>query len=147
MSVHENLALGGWLWRRRRAQLAERLGRVYDALPQLVEWCDRRMGLLSGGQQKLVEIGRALVSSPSVILLDEPTAGVASAVADELLALLRGLAERDGVAVLMVEQNLELALRAADYGYCLVAGRNSTEGLATDVLDRLPEIVESWLWA
>jgi len=146
MTVHENLALGGWLWRRKRAELEPRLTRVYDALPKLREWRDRRMGLLSGGQQKLVELGRALVSTPSVILLDEPTAGVAPAAAEELLGLLREIAERDHVAVLMVEQNLEPALRAADHAYCLVAGRNSTEGEAADVLGRLEEIVESWLW-
>ena len=147
MSVHENLALGGWLWRRARAELVDRLQRVYRALPQLGEWRDRRMGLLSGGQQKLVEIGRSLVSSPSVLLLDEPTAGLAPAVAEHLFALLRGIAERDHVAVLMVEQNLEPALRAADDGYCLVGGRNSAEGAAPEMLERLPEIVESWLWA
>jgi ABC-type branched-subunit amino acid transport system ATPase component len=81
-----------------------------------------------------------------VILLDEPTAGVAPAVADELLALIRDIAKRDGVAVLIVEQNLEPALRAGDHVYCLVGGRNSTEGAAADVLARLPQIVESWLW-
>lgn len=146
MSVHENLKLGGWLWRRNRAELAPRLARVYEALPNLGKWRDRRMGLLSGGQQKLVELGRALVSTPRVIMLDEPTAGVAPGAATELLQLLRGIAERDQVAVLMVEQNLEPALEVADHAYSLVAGRNSTEGPAGDVLDRLPEIVESWLW-
>jgi branched-chain amino acid transport system ATP-binding protein len=146
MTVHENLALGGWLWRRNRAELAPRLARVYEALPNLKKWRNRRMGLLSGGQQKLVELGRALVSTPRVILLDEPTAGVAPGAATELLELLREIAERDQVAVLMVEQNLEPALEAADHAYSLVAGRNSTEGPAGDVLDRLPEIVESWLW-
>ena len=146
MTVHENLALGGWLWRRNRAELAPRLARVYEALPNLKKWRNRRMGLLSGGQQKLVELGRALVSTPQVILLDEPTAGVAPGAATELLELLREIAERDQVAVLMVEQNLGPALEAADHAYSLVAGRNSTEGPAGEVLDRLPEIVESWLW-
>jgi branched-chain amino acid transport system ATP-binding protein len=146
MSVHENLTLGAWLWRGNRAELAPRLARVYESLPNLGKWRNRPMGLLSGGQQKLVELGRALVSTPRVIMLDEPTAGVAPGAAAELLHLLRGIAERDKVAVLMVEQNLEPALEAADHAYSLVAGRNSTEGPAGDVLDRLPEIVESWLW-
>jgi ABC-type branched-subunit amino acid transport system ATPase component len=146
MSVHENLKLGGWLWRRNRAELAPRLSRVYEVLPNLGKWRNRRMGLLSGGQQRLVELGRALVSAPRVIMLDEPTAGVAPGAAAELLEVLRGIAERDQVAVLMVEQNLEPALEVADRAYSLVAGRNSTEGPAGDVLDRLPEIVESWLW-
>jgi branched-chain amino acid transport system ATP-binding protein len=146
MTVHENLMLGAWLWRRDHTQVVARLSHVYGVLPKLDELRNRRLGLLSGGQQKLVEIGRALVSSPRVLILDEPTAGVSPALADELLALLREIAERDGAAVLMVEQNLEPALRAADHAYCLAAGRNSTEGSAADVLARLPEIVESWLW-
>ena len=117
-----------------------------STFPKLIEWRNKRMGLLSGGQQKLVELGRALVSRPSVIILDEPTAGLAPPAAEELLALLRELAQGQGVTVLMVEQNLEPALRTADHAYCVVAGRNSTDGPAQEILGRLPEIVESWLW-
>ena len=146
MSVHENLALGGWLWRRDRSQLGSRMDSVYEHLPKLTEWRNKRMGLLSGGQQKLVELGRALVSRPSVIILDEPTAGLAPPAAEELLELLRQLAQGQGVTVLMVEQNLEPALRTADHAYCVVSGRNSTDGPAQEILGRLPEIVESWLW-
>jgi branched-chain amino acid transport system ATP-binding protein len=147
MSVHENLVLGGWLWRRDREELARRLAHVYAALPMLKEWGGRQLGLLSGGQQKLVEIGRALVSAPGVLILDEPTAGVSPAAVDDLLVLLRSIADREGTAVLMVEQNLEAALRVADHAYCLVAGHNSTDGPAAQILGRLPGIVESWLWA
>lgn len=146
LSVHENLVLGGWLWRRQREELTRRLDRVYESLTILDTWRNRRLGLLSGGQQKLVEVARALVSEPEVIVLDEPTAGVAPSTAEELLWLLRRIAEQEGVAVLMVEQNVEPALEAADHAYSLVAGRNSAEGTATEMLDRLPEIVESWLW-
>jgi branched-chain amino acid transport system ATP-binding protein len=145
MSVADNLALGGWLWRRDRRELNRRIQTTLEALPQLRDWRDRQFGALSGGQQKLAEVGRALVSAPKVLILDEPTAGVSPAVTDQLLETLRSLATERSVSVLMVEQNLESALRAADYAFCLVGGRNDQDGPAAEIEADLKGIVARWL--
>jgi branched-chain amino acid transport system ATP-binding protein len=146
MTVDENIRLGGWLWRRRKEELARRVDDVYDTIPLLYELRSRRLGDLSGGQQKLAEVGRALVSHPTTLMLDEPTAGLAPAVAAQLLELFNKIADERGVAVLLVEQNIEFALEASDYAYCLVAGLTSLAAPAADVRGRLAEIVASWLW-
>jgi branched-chain amino acid transport system ATP-binding protein len=147
MTVEENILLGGWLWRRKRDELEKRVADVYEVIPLLRDLKSRRLGDLSGGQQKLTEVGRALVSRPAVLVLDEPTAGLAPSVAGQLLELFRKIADERSVAVLLVEQNIEIALEMADHAYCLVAGLTSLDAPAADVRARLPEIVESWLWS
>jgi branched-chain amino acid transport system ATP-binding protein len=107
----------------------------------------RKLGDLSGGQQKMVEVGRALMSRPRVLLLDEPTAGLAPAVGTALLALFRRLATELGIAVLLVEQNVVMALEVADGVMTLVSGAKDLEAPADEVRRRLTEIVEGWLWS
>ena len=132
MSVYENLEMGAFL---RDDDIEETVEQVYELFPILREKRDQLAGELSGGQRQQVAVGRALMSRPSVLMLDEPTAGVSPIVMDELFE--RILEVRDtGVAILMVEQNARQALEIADRGFVLVMGENrhtdSGEALLAD---------------
>jgi len=129
MTVVENLHMGALLSPRRRN---ERLATVFKIFPALEECRSRPAGKLSGGQQQMVAVGRALMGNPSVLLLDEPTAGLAPKVVDELFATIRRIA-REGVATLIVEQNAVKALAAADRAYVLANGENQIDGPASEI--------------
>jgi branched-chain amino acid transport system ATP-binding protein len=136
LSIHENLKVGGHLLR--GGEMTARLERAYALFPVLAE--KRRAGArtLSGGQRQMLAIARALMTEPALLMLDEPTAGLAPKVVGEVFAQLRRLAE-SGVAVLMVEQNARAALRASDRGYVLAEGRNRIAGRAAGLIDN-PEV-------
>jgi branched-chain amino acid transport system ATP-binding protein len=144
MSVRENLVMGGWLRRREKAWVAQRVARVAGLFSMPVSHLERRAGDLSGGQQKLLEIARSLVLEPRMLLLDEPTAGLSPKMVDQLYAHVADLA-RSGITLLMVDQNVRSALAIADYVYVLAMGRNNAEGPAADIMSRLEEIVASWM--
>ncbi len=130
LSVQENLEIGAVV---RRRQLNECLERTYETFPLLRDRRRQRAGTLSGGQRKMLAVARALISGPAVLLLDEPSAGLAPLAVDELfakLAEIRGL----GIAILMVEQNARRSLAMSDYGYVLDMGRNHFEGGGADLL-------------
>lgn len=140
LSVLENLEIGAILNRHR---LRERLDAVLAALPTLEDLLSRRAATLSGGQRQILAVARALMSDPRLLILDEPSAGLAPRVQDEVFAIIRvinGL----GVSVLMVEQRARQCLAIADYGYVLEQGRNRLEGPA-QVLLRDPEVVRLYL--
>lgn len=126
MSVEENLLLGAYI-RRRSPELLDAVERVYATFPVLLARRKARAGELSGGQQQMLEIGRALLLQPKLILLDEPTLGLAPAVFKETFRIIQDLPQR-GQAILMVEQNAARALEISDYAYVLELGKNRYEG-------------------
>ncbi|MEX1169271.1 MAG: ABC transporter ATP-binding protein [Chloroflexota bacterium] len=131
MSVLENLELGAYRKAARSAR-NERLGWVYELFPRLAERPTQMAGSLSGGEQQMVAIGRALMASPRVLLMDEPSLGLAPVVVDEVFAAI-GTINAAGVSVLLVEQNVDRALRLATRGYLLSEGRVVLEGTTTEL--------------
>ncbi len=130
MSVEENLEMGGVT---RDDDIRGTMEQIYDLFPILKEKRHQAAGELSGGQRQQVAVGRALMTNPKVLMLDEPTAGVSPIVVDELLDRIIEVA-RTGVAVLMVEQNAKQALEIADVGYVLVQGANRFTGTGAELL-------------
>lgn len=142
MSVRENLDMGAILSRETAAQT---MNEVFDLFPILAEKRNQIAGQLSGGQRQQLAMGRALMTRPTALMLDEPTAGVSPNVMDEMFEKIRGVAEL-GLAVLIVEQNAASALEVADIGYVLVEGRNRFTGSGQDLLND-PETRRSFLGA
>jgi branched-chain amino acid transport system ATP-binding protein len=120
MSVEENLEMGAFI---REDDFSDTMAQVFDLFPILKEKRNQPAGELSGGQRQQVAVGRALMTQPKVLMLDEPTAGVSPIVMDELFDRIIEVA-KSGIAILMVEQNARQALNIADKGYVLVQGRN-----------------------
>jgi len=140
MSVEENLEMGAFL---RRDNIADTIAQVYDLFPILKTKRHQAAGELSGGQRQQVAVGRALMTRPSVLMLDEPTAGVSPIVMDELFDRIIEVA-RSGISILMVEQNARQALEIADQGYVLVQGANRFSGSGADLMAD-PEVRRSFL--
>lgn len=130
MSVEENLEMGAFI---RTDDFRDTLAQVYDLFPILKEKRHQHAGELSGGQRQQVAVGRALMTQPQVLMLDEPTAGVSPIVMDELFDRIIEVA-RTGISILMVEQNARQALEIADKGYVLVQGANAHTGSGKDLL-------------
>jgi branched-chain amino acid transport system ATP-binding protein len=130
MSVEENLLLGAYV--RRHEEYGEDIKRVYSLFPRLLERRTQYAGLLSGGEQQMLAIGRALMARPRVLLLDEPSMGLAPLIVEEIFATLRQLREQ-GISILLVEQNARAALRFSDRAYVLTHGRVELEGPAAEI--------------
>ena len=140
MTVEENLEMGAFL---RRDDIAQTIAQVYELFPILHEKRNQAAGELSGGQRQQVAVGRALMTQPTVLMLDEPTAGVSPIVMDELFDRIIEVA-RTGISILMVEQNARQALEIADKGYVLVQGRNAYTDTGKALLAD-PEVRKSFL--
>ena len=142
LTVRENLEIGGFLT---EGSLENKIESIYSLFPILNEKKSQVVGQLSGGQRQQVALGRALMSDPSVLMLDEPTAGVSPIVMDELFEHIIKV-KKTNVAVIMVEQNAKQALSISDRGYVLVTGQNKFEGSGNDLLED-PEVRRSFLGA
>ncbi|MBR9649871.1 ABC transporter ATP-binding protein [Thalassovita aquimarina] len=140
MTVEENLEMGAFI---RTDDFRDTMAQVYDLFPILKEKRNQAAGELSGGQRQQVAVGRALMTQPKVLLLDEPTAGVSPIVMDELFDRIIEVA-RTGISILMVEQNARQALEIADKGYVLVQGANAHTGTGKELLAD-PDVRQSFL--
>lgn len=145
LSVEVNLRLGTWSFRRNRALARERIERAYVQFPILAERRRQAAGTLSGGQQRQLEIARALMTDPTVMLIDEPTASIEPRIAAQIYALIAGLA-RDGKAILLVDQNIKGALGIADYVYVMRTGTLFAEGRRDAFTDDVETLVSRWLY-
>ncbi|MFT4182719.1 MAG: ABC transporter ATP-binding protein [Rhizobium sp.] len=136
LTVEENILSGGFLRRPRRRELQADLEQIYDWFPRLREKRRTKAGLTSGGEQQMVAIGRALMTKPRLLLLDEPSMGLAPIIVQEIFEIIHTLNRQAGVSFLIAEQNVNLALRYADYGYILENGRVAVAGTAEELRAR-----------
>jgi branched-chain amino acid transport system ATP-binding protein len=132
LTVLDNLMLGAFSKKLRGSALKSRLDFVYDRFPRLGERRSQRADTLSGGERQMLALGRALMSSPRLLMLDEPSLGLAPLIVQEILAIVRGL-RGEGVSILLVEQNARAALDSSDHGYVLETGEVALSGASTDL--------------
>lgn len=144
LTVQENMELGAWTLRKDRARLKEAVQRVYDRYEFVRALHHRPAGSLSGGQQRLVELARLMTTDPSVILIDEPSVGLAPRLADEIYEELWTLRE-EGRTIILVDQNVQAAVKLADYVYTLESGRNHREGAREQFEGELDSLIRAWL--
>jgi branched-chain amino acid transport system ATP-binding protein len=144
MSVAENLQMGADVIAGTAAQRADSLDKVLMLFPRLKERMFQRGGTLSGGEQQMLAIGRALMSRPRLLLLDEPSLGLAPLIAKQIFDAIRVLNKEDGLTVLIVEQNANHALRLAHRGYVMVNGLITLSGTGAELL-KAPEIRSAYL--
>lgn len=132
LTVEENLRVGAYL-RRDRAQSAADFERVYGYFPRLRERCMQQAGTLSGGEQQMLAIGRALMLKPRLLMLDEPSFGLAPIIIQEIFDIMRVINRQERVSILLVEQNVALALDLADHAYLLETGSTVMSGTSEDL--------------
>ncbi|GGI47306.1 branched-chain amino acid transport system ATP-binding protein [Agromyces flavus] len=144
MTVHENLLLGGYSVRDKR-RIDERIAHVYELMPRLAERRRQQGGTLSGGEQQMVAIGRALIGGPRLLLLDEPSMGLAPLVVKQVMEVVSAV-NAQGTTVLLVEQNARAALKIAHRAYVIETGAVTLSGSANE-LARDPRVVEAYLGA
>jgi ABC-type branched-subunit amino acid transport system ATPase component len=145
MTVHENLELGMYL-ERDKQRIRERIDYVYSLFPRLAERSKQAAGTMSGGEQRMLEIGRSLMHEPRLVLMDEPSAGLAPIITHQVFESIRRLNREIGLTVLMIEQNARQGLEASHRGYVLEMGRTTYQGRAQDLLAS-PQVRRAFLGA
>ncbi|BAL99167.1 MULTISPECIES: ABC transporter ATP-binding protein [Caldilinea] len=143
LTVLENLEMGAFLVRD-NAEIERRLALVFSVFPRLQERMHQRGGTLSGGEQQMLAIGRALMQQPAILLLDEPSMGLAPLLVEEIFHIIRKLNSEQGTTILLVEQNAQAALQIANRAYVLETGRITMSGPAQELLHD-PRIIEAYL--
>ena len=144
LTVEENLLTGAYTRGVGKAQIQTDLEMVYSYFPRLKERRRSQAGYTSGGEQQMLAIGRALMSKPEMILLDEPSMGLAPQLVEQIFRIVKSVNENEGVTFLLAEQNTNVALRYAHYGYILESGRVVMDGLAADLREN-PDVKEFYL--
>lgn len=146
LTVEENLQMGAWVFRRDKARLARQLERVYATFPALTAKRRDRAGSLSGGQGRMLSVAREMMSEPTLLLIDEPTVGLAPNLVEQVYEILMTARKATGAAILLVEQNVEQALPLADHLYLLNLGLVKAEGPGAEFDDiRVRELVRECL--
>lgn len=146
LSVEENLKMGAWTLRRRRGLVAERLAEVYAIFPILAERSNARASSLSGGQARMLSVAREMMNRPRLMLVDEPTAGLAPAIVPQVYAVLTEARKLTNAAIVLVDQNIEGALGIADDVYLLDLGRVRAQGPVREfTLERTRELIKECL--
>jgi branched-chain amino acid transport system ATP-binding protein len=140
LTIRENLEMGGYL---RKSGVADMIDQVIDIFPRLGERIDQRAGSLSGGERQMLAMGRALMMEPSVLLLDEPSAGLSPVLQDQVFDRVKQV-NSTGVSIIMVEQNAARCLQICDRGYVLDQGRNAYTGTGDELL-KDPKVIELYL--
>ena len=130
MTVLENLKIGAYL---RKDKLNDDIERVYNLFPRLKERSWQAAGTLSGGEQQMLAVGRALMSKPKIIMMDEPSLGLAPIIVQGIFDIIQQI-NKEGTTVLLIEQNANMALKVADYGYVMETGRISLTGTGAELL-------------
>ena len=143
LTVQENLSLGAYLRKDKRG-INDSLMRVFSLFPILEERRKQVGGTLSGGEQQMLAIARGLMSTPRLLLLDEPSLGLAPLIVEHIMGIIRQIREEEGVTILLVEQNAQAALELADYGYVIETGRVVLEDKARSLLEN-PKVREAYL--
>jgi len=144
MSVEDNLILGGWRpMRLKDAQWRDGLDQVFTLFPRLKERRTQAAGTLSGGERQMLAIGRALMGQPKLLMLDEPSLGLAPLIVRDIFSIVERL-KQSGVTILLVEQNARAALQVADYGYVLETGDLALQGPASELAND-PRVIETYL--
>ena len=146
MTVRENLEMGAYRYGRKdKDKVAERMEAVFQRFPRLKERQNQLAGTFSGGEQQMLAVGRALMSDPRIILMDEPSMGLSPLLVQEIFAIIREV-NRQGITILLVEQNAKMALRTADRAYVLETGKIKLSGDARELL-RNDEVKKAYLGA
>ena len=135
LSIEENLLTGAYTHKGGHRAINEQLELVYNYFPAIKDRRNSLAGYISGGEQQMTAIGRALMANPSVILLDEPSMGLAPQLVEEIFEIVKRLNQEEGVSILLAEQNVTMALRYADHGYILENGRVVMDGAAAELSD------------
>jgi branched-chain amino acid transport system ATP-binding protein len=133
LTVEENLFLGSYL-RKDKEQIKKDLNWVYELFPRLKERLWQKAGTLSGGEQQMLAVGRALMSKPKLLMMDEPSLGLAPLIVKDIFGIIKEI-HRNGMTILLIEQNAKAALEVADYGYVLETGRITIEGPGKELLN------------